>query len=131
MPLLLILAGAGLAAQPGDVVNERPPTNRSAIERHWGLDCPAVVATLDSLLTRAAGLARHDQATRLDEVMASLETCALLDRRHPGEEDRFLRVYRAARGWRDALKEGSWARCEAARRKLKSTLEQAFDLSQG
>lgn len=101
--MLCLLAGGGREA----LVNERPPADRAALERHWNLDCPAVAAKV-----RSAASAYRDGAVsvetlrgRLDEVMEDLSRCAALDRRDGAGEEPYAGLQEAVERLRIAFSE--------------------------
>lgn len=119
-----------LAAQE-DTVNERLPADRAAIERHWGVDCPAAIADARQLLAVAERLPDAELSPRLERLATSLRPCVLLDRRGVASEGRHGRVAGAIREWRESLESGRESGAREARRALARTLERDFDLNQG
>ena len=65
---LLLATAPFTVADDSAVANERPPLDRAALERHWGVDCAAlgarILAWAEQPGTRAS-LAEWDQPLRL------------------------------------------------------------------
>lgn len=113
----LLALVAPLAAQD-DLVNERPPADRAALERHWGVDCAAAV---DRLRQVAMAPGRPDE--EIDPIEDTLGRCALLDRREEDGHGRYQRLLDLLRDWRVAADAGRREDCKAVRRRLLRALE--------
>ena len=102
-----------------DRVNERPPVDRTALERHWGLDCASARARLGDAAHRVT--AGDGPAGDLAPVLDDLAACALLDRRSPAPVPH-AELLRAGRGLQSALTRGDRVAAGLAAEKIVSRI---------
>lgn len=130
--ILALLAVLSPLRGQDDLVNERLPADRLALERHWGLDCSAAVDDVRALLGEAeAGSGVTLSPEREASIVQDLERCALLDRRADTASGRHHGLSGAFQRWRGASAGGREAERMAARCALSALLDTEFDLNQG
>lgn len=127
-PVLGLLAVLTPVAAQDNQVNERLPVDRPALERHWGLDCSAVVLRVRAAMAEPeAGRAAPEAET----IGRDLSRCAALDKRESAGAGRHQRLFDAYRRWRGAVEAGRSQECLETRRALEVVLDSEFDLYQG
>lgn len=127
-PALGLLAVLTPVAPQDNLVNERVPVDRPALERHWGLDCSAVVLRVRAAM---AAPASGRPTPETETIGSDLSRCATLDKREAAGTGRHQRLFDAYRRWRGALAAGRSQECMEARRALEALLDGEFDLYQG
>lgn len=124
---LALLAALSPVRGQDDLVNERLPADRLALERHWGVDCSAAVDDLRALLGEAEdGSGMTLSPERGASIEHDLERCAVLDRRDCVAPGRHGRLYEAFRHWREAATEGREDDAAASRRAVSAMLDAEF-----
>lgn len=83
--LLVLATSAAAHGGDTDVVNERPPVTRRALEEHWGVDCAALRRELLQADAQSLAAAREGAPARRARWRSGLRLCGAIHNA-PGDD---------------------------------------------